>query len=174
VHELAQWHQQEWRASGRSVPVTRRVQRLRSHLHTDTLPNTWVALQEGALVGSVSLVDYVFQEERDTSAWVANLFVVPDCRHRGLGAQLLEFAETEASHCQLQRLFLFTPNRRDFYQQHDWQFLHQARVQGQWVDVMMKALNPEFEMLSARKIDNGMGRHQRGLPQALQSTPSRW
>ncbi len=147
LHALAQWHQQEWRDGGRSVPITRRLQRLRSHLKDDALPNTWIALQDNELVGSVSLVDYVFQQEHDTSAWVANLFVIPPLRKQGLGRQLLQYAEDQAEQADLQRLFLFTPNLKAFYQQSDWDFLHQARVQGQWVDVMIKALNPGYKAL---------------------------
>ena len=140
IHALAQWHQCEWRGTGRSVPITRRVQRLRSHLQDEGLPNTWVAMEGEELVGSVSVVDYVFREERDASAWVANLFVVPNRRGAGLGAALLAFAEAAAHKQALQRLFLFTPDRREFYRQRGWQFLHQARVQSQWVDVMTKPL----------------------------------
>jgi len=143
VPSLAQWHQQEWRGVGRVVPVTRRIQRLRSHLHDNSLPNTWIAIDGGTLVGSVSLVDYVFQEAQDTSAWLANLFVIPQYRHRGLGRRLLQFAQDQANHSDLRRLFLFTPNRRYFYQQQGWYFSHQARVQGDWVDVMVKQLNPD-------------------------------
>lgn len=155
LHALAQWHQQEWRASGRSVPITRRVQRLRSHMKNDLLPNTWVAYQAHELLGSVSLVDYVFQDPSDASAWIANLFVLPQLRGRGLGRQLLAHAEQEAQDLDLQRLFLFTPTQRTFYEHQGWSFLHQARVQGQWVDVMLKRLTQPDNWVSEQQFIRG-------------------
>jgi len=140
IHELAQRHQQEWRKGDRDVSVARREQRLRSHLHNQSLPNTWVALEGPNLVGSVSLIDYVRQNSRDASAWVANLFVVPRLRRCGLGARLLAFVENQGKTLNLHHLFLFTPNCQDFYRHHGWGSVQQARVQGQWVEVMRKQL----------------------------------
>ena len=186
IHELAQWHQQEWRYSGRSVPITRRVQRLRSHLESNGLPNTWLALStnsethrssNASLLGSVSLVDYVFQNSCDTSAWVANLFVVPEQRGKGLGAELLAFAEGQAEGLNLSRLFLFTPDHRDFYQSKRWAFVNQARVQGQWVDVMTKDLNSDRPVdIQQGQEDSLIGGQNIRLQQVLSSAPSqsRW
>ena len=140
IHELAQWHQLEWCNSGYTVTISRRVQRLRTHLQSEGLPCTWLAMQADRLVGSVSLVNYAFAQNSFTTAWLANLFVVPTQRRKGLGHQLLAYAEQQASLLGLKELFLFTPNRRQYYESHQWSFTHQSRVRGQWVDVMKKAL----------------------------------
>lgn len=140
LDQMAALHQQEWQGNGRKVSLQGRRERLQSHLRTTGLPNTWLALHNNELVGSVSLIDYVFHSAHEPSAWVANLYVTPTWRGRGLGRRLLAFAEARGPQFRLQRLFLFTPNLRDFYQQSGWHFLHKARVQGQWVDVMMKWL----------------------------------
>ncbi len=149
IQELAEWHQVEWRASGRQVPIARRIQRLQSHLQTPGLPNTWLALEGDRLLGSVSLVDYVFHADCIPSAWVANLFVVPRFRGRGLGQHLLAHAEAVARETGLQRLYLFTPDQRQFYARRNWQFLHQARVQGQWADVMTKPMDKQADLPKA-------------------------
>lgn len=155
---MARWHQREWRGYSPGVPLTRRIQRLNTHLQTGALPNTWVAQDNKVLVGSVSLVDYVFREESEASAWVANLFVVPWRRRQGLGTCLLAFAESEAARLDLKRLFLFTPDSRDFYLQHHWVCLHQVRVQGQWVDLMTKSLGCYQEAFNDTQNETALAR----------------
>lgn len=164
---LAEWHQQEWPqresspqklGDGRQgAPMGRRYKHLKSHLDDGALPNTWVALDHDELVGSVSIVDHVFHQDKEPSAWLANLFVVPRMRNKGLGRQLLQYAEDIADSFDLQRLFLFTPDCKDYYQRQHWEFLHQARVQGAWVDVMVKPLNLDL-----------YGLQQNILPQAME------
>lgn len=136
---VAQWHQQEWHQVSGQVSIHQRMERLQKHLTPTLIPSTWIATNNGDLLGSISLVNYEHNPANDDdSAWVANLFVTPNFRGQGIGQKLLRFVEAQANQAQLQRLYLFTPNHRHFYEQQCWSFLHQSRVQGQWVDIMMK------------------------------------
>lgn len=140
---LAQWQQHQWGGQNQSS-LDDRGQRLRSHLKDGALPNTWIALYQGEFVGSVSILKHSFHQDDRPSAWLSNLFVVPRMRNQGIGSQLVQYAEDMADSFSLQRLFLFTNEKREFYERQHWNFLYQARVSGEWVEVMEKTLDPEL------------------------------
>ncbi len=120
---LARWHHREWGALMRDWSHGDAERELTGHATRRTIPTTLVLLDDDALLGSVSLLDDDASQFRDLSPWLANLFVAPPARGRGLGAQLVAAAVDHARGMNVPRLYLFTPDHATFYARLGWSLL---------------------------------------------------
>ena len=137
VDQLADWHHAQWHAfySDWTHEIARAE--LLAHAQCKTLPTTLVLIENEVLLGSVSLLeDDAIELSAIGSAWLASLYVKPDARGRGFGAQLVNALMQHAKNISLKEIFLFTPEHKAFYQIHGLQLLQQAHVNRQQVDVM--------------------------------------
>lgn len=143
---LARWHHREW---GGLMPDWSREdaeRELTGHATRRDIPTTLVLLDDGALVGSVSVLDVDASELREYSPWLASLFVAPPARGRGLGAQLVAAAVDLARAIGVPRLYLFTPGHEAFYARLGWTTLDTTRrVGGRPVTLMAIELAPPAE-----------------------------
>ena len=137
VAQLAAWHHAQWHEyhTGWTHEVARIE--LQSHTLSRALPTTLVLIENNLLLGSVSLLeDDAVELSAIGNAWLASLYVKPEARGRGFGAQLVKALMQHAKNIKLKEIFLFTPEHKAFYQMLGWKVLQQATVNGQRVDVM--------------------------------------
>src|SRR5687767_1256927 len=138
VATLAAWHHAEWGHlySHWTLEVARAE--LEEHAtRTRGLPTTLVALEDDALLGSVSLVlEDAPEFAEHGSPWLASLYVTRPARGRGLGAALVRAAVARAADEGVAELFLFTPEHREFYQRLGWRPLARTALKGTGVDLM--------------------------------------
>ncbi len=139
---LARWHHREWGALMRDWSHGDAERELTGHATRRTIPTTLVLLDDDALLGSVSLLDDDASQFRDLSPWLANLFVAPPARGRGLGAGLVGAAQNLARELGVPRLYLFTPEHLDFYQRLGWQRLGERLLDAHPVSLMAIDLAP--------------------------------
>ena len=116
---LAGWFHREWSTfDGRSVKMIEA--QLAENLSRDSLPITFLAIQESNLIGTVSLDLSDLPSHDHLSPWLASLFVVPGARGRGNGTALIRHAQEFArSHC-TGRLYLWTPGPTRMYERCGW------------------------------------------------------
>ena len=135
---LAAWHDAQWGHlySHWTLEVAR--SELEEHaLRTSGLPTTLLALEGDELLGSVSLVFEDAPElQEHGSPWLASLYVKPQARGRGIGAQLANAAVARARLEGVDELFLFTPEHRDFYARLGWREIARTALKGTPVDLM--------------------------------------
>lgn len=137
IATLAAWHHAQWGHlyDGWTLEMARAE--LEEHAHGHGLPTSLVLLEQGRLIGSVSLVLEDAPEFCDQgSPWLANLYVLPEARGRGLGAQLVNAAVQVAARQQIPELFLFTPEHSGFYQRLGWHLIARTTLKGTSVDLM--------------------------------------
>ena len=138
VATLAAWHHAQWGHlySHWTYDVCRAE--LDEHASRSAgLPTTLLALDGDELLGSVSLVFEDAPElQEHGSPWLASLYVKPEARGRGYGAQLANAAVARARLEGVGELFLFTPEHRDFYARLGWRPLARTALKGTPVDLM--------------------------------------
>ena len=137
VDTLADWHHAEW--GHLYADWTRDVARaeLADHARRRDLPTTLVLVEQGELLGSVSLVLEDAPELSDRGGpWLASLFVVPQARGRGHGAGLVKAAVAMAAGAGVPRLLLFTPGQAAFYRRLGWRTFDRATLRGTPVELM--------------------------------------
>jgi GNAT superfamily N-acetyltransferase len=84
---------------------------------------TFVAIENGQVVGTASLDTEDLPPRSDLSPWLASVYVLPEFRARGLGAKLIEAVEGEAKARGFENIYLHTTDRADFYKKRAWQIL---------------------------------------------------
>ena len=143
--QIALWHHNEWLRAHLSSDVcpksiasklSEREKTLARHLCDDPLPTTLVAHIGDRPVGTVSLVYYQFTKSSEATEWLTNLFVIPECRCRGIASLLLSCAIEYANSHLLERLLLYTSDQVAFYQKRHWRSINRGVVQGQNVEIM--------------------------------------
>ena len=138
VATLATWHHAHWGHLYSHWTRAVCLAELEEHAgRADGLPTTLLALEGDELLGSVSLVFEDAPElQEHGSPWLASLYVKPDARGRGLGAQLARAAVARAAAEGVPELFLFTPEHKDFYARLGWRPLARTALKGTAVDLM--------------------------------------
>lgn len=133
---LAAWEQQEW---GHLLPeatfetfISHFAQRITFH----RLPQTFVAVAGPTPVGMASLDPHDMETRPELSPWLASVYVAPEFRNKGVGSRLARTVMAEAKTLGLEKFYLFTPNKVDFYRRLGWQIVESTRYRGEEVVIM--------------------------------------
>ena len=138
VATLAAWHHAQWGYLYSHWTQEVCLAELQQHAEREQgLPTTLLAFEGEELLGSVSLVFEDAPElQEHGSPWLASLYVKPEARGRGVGAQLTHAAVARAAAEGVEELYLFTPEHRDFYASLGWRELGRTALKGTPVDLM--------------------------------------
>lgn len=123
---VADWIYHQWWTAVEGASVVTLSDLLRSHLTLDQMPLTLVASINSRPVGTATLLAHDVGTERwpDLSPWFAALYVIPEYRHRGVGASLVHAAVSKAAALGVRVLHLSTIGREGFYAHLGWQVMH--------------------------------------------------
>ncbi|MFO1369996.1 MAG: GNAT family N-acetyltransferase [Marinagarivorans sp.] len=143
-----------------SDALQERQSQLRQHLAANLIPTTFVLLEKGRAVGSVSLVNYRRQNDKTPSAkrievhapdekvadktpqttWLTNMYVLPEHRKQGLAQVLLNRAEDYARSLQLKHIYLYAQEAEGYYKKRGWLVLKTVNLEGQKLKVLVRHL----------------------------------
>lgn len=137
IPTLARWAQATW---GHWSP--QRTKEAYTAMYTartqiGRLPETFVAMDGERPVGMASLVDTDLPARPDLGPWLAAVYVDEVYRRRGIGSRLVTTVLNEARALGIRHLYLFTPDRADFYSTLGWRFLAEATHRGDPVVIMV-------------------------------------
>ncbi|MBB4130873.1 putative N-acetyltransferase YhbS [Xanthomonas campestris] len=115
---------------------------LRSHTRDGVIPTTWVALDQGQWLGSVSLLDNDDARIRQWSPWLASLYVQPHARGQGIGEALVAHCVQTAAGLGVDTLYLYCqPDLAPFYQRLGWQ-MHAGLLLGS-LPIVVMSIEPQ-------------------------------
>ncbi|WP_071871748.1 GNAT family N-acetyltransferase [Atopomonas hussainii] len=121
IELLADWHYAEWRLLyPQESREDFRDQLAASAESSGQLPMTWLAVNNGQLLGSVSLLKEDLDHAEEPGPWLANVFVHAGHRGRGIGRWLVEQAMQQAQALSVKCLYLFTEDQQLFYERLGW------------------------------------------------------
>lgn len=133
---VAGWVEQEW---GYLLPEATFETFVRSFAERTVphrIPATWVALTGEQVVGTVSLDPHDMTTRPEFSPWLAAVYVAPQFRGQGIGSRLVQTAMQEAGALGLSHLYLFTPDKMNFYERLGWQSIEVTHYRGLDVVIM--------------------------------------
>jgi N-acetylglutamate synthase-like GNAT family acetyltransferase len=136
IPTLAQWHHQQWHYLDPGTSVEQRAAWLAQHANHPQIPTTFVALSDGSLLGSASLIAHDMDTRPDLSPWMAAVYVVPEYRQQGIATALIGRIVAEAQTLGIATLYLFTPDKELFYTKRGWRLLERTSYRGVQVSVM--------------------------------------
>lgn len=137
VDQLADWHHAQWQHLYSDWNHALARKELLEHAQCKTLPTTLILTEDNVLLGSVSLVEVDAEALSNMgSPWLASLYVKVEKRGCGFGAALVKALLRHAKNISVEKVFLFTPEHKPFYQGLGWNVLRQEHLNGQQVEVM--------------------------------------
>jgi predicted N-acetyltransferase YhbS len=138
--ELARLHHAQWSHVSRFTTVDQHADKLRSRISQgrDGIPATYVLLIDGAVTGSVSLIDCddIGDVRPDLSPWLASLYVEPSRRRLGNGSALVKHCIEQAKQLGCSTLYLYTDTHSKFYERFGWRAIERRVSRGLDVSVM--------------------------------------
>jgi len=146
VPVVARWHWQEWGHTDPGGTLSAWTAGLARQADADDIPGTLVAVEAGAPVGAVCLVEQDMPGHppvAELSPWIKGLYVDPSARRRGYGTLLMSRCEAWAAALGHDALYLYT--ERDsaaerLYTRMGWQLLRNDHYDGISASVMRKSL----------------------------------
>jgi N-acetylglutamate synthase-like GNAT family acetyltransferase len=133
---LAQWQHLEWGHLRSDDTVEKRTARLRGSTNRDRIPITVVALDDGEILGSASLILHDMETRMELTPWLASVFVGEPYRRKGVGAELVRRIMVEAEKLDVPLLYLYTVHSERFYAALGWVLLEHTSYREQNVAIM--------------------------------------
>lgn len=139
---LAAWHYAEWRHLLPTWSVAEAAAELATHTGRRVAPTTVVALVDGELAGSASLLLEDMPDTETWSPWLGSVFVSPQCRSRGVGAAMVDRVVEDAAALGFPRIHLLTTEAEGWYRPKGWRTLERRRYAGLPAVIMGLDLKP--------------------------------
>ncbi len=138
---VASWIFDEWDHLIPGFTLEKLEAKLKGYLNKDTVPLALVALSDGLPVGTASIQPEDMSTRPDLSPWLAAVYVAPDYRNKGIGAQLVKGIENAARSLGIRKLYLFTPDQEKFYARLGWSLMETTNYRDQQVVIMDKTFD---------------------------------
>lgn len=140
LQTLAEWHHLEWSYLNPQTDFQMRLIEMQSYLDDELVPSTFIAKEENILLGSAAIVSHDMDILPDLSPWLASVFVASEHRRKGVASQLVKHIENKAKTENIASLYLYTPDREDFYLKLGWIVMEHKSYRGHNVSIMTKQL----------------------------------
>jgi GNAT superfamily N-acetyltransferase len=146
VEVVARWHYDEWGIGPEEVGLEVIRRRVADWATGGGIPCGYVAVVDGEVCGSASLVDHDMSDPPAGTAelqpWLSGVYVKPERRKTGLGPALVNAVEDAASALGHTRLYLYTApvTSVKFYAPMGWVTILSPFYEGRDVVVMQKDL----------------------------------
>lgn len=86
------------------------------------IPAMYVAFIDGVPAGIVALLRADLFSRQDLFPWMADLYVCPEHRSKGIGSALQDFALKRAKEMGYQKIYLYTP-LVGYYEKNGWKYI---------------------------------------------------
>lgn len=136
VPVLAQWQHDEWGQANSADTAEARKAYLEGACQRDRIPLTVVALDNGEVLGSASLVSQDMETRAELTPWLASVFVGKPYRRKGIGAALVRRIMDEAGKLEVPLLYLYTVHSEKFYAALGWTLSEYASYHEHTVAIM--------------------------------------
>jgi len=92
-----------------------------AHGSPEDIPLIYVAFLDGAPAGSVALLRADLFSRQDLFPWMADLYVAPEYRSRGIGSALQDYILEKAVERGYREVYLYTP-LTGYYEKKGWEY----------------------------------------------------
>lgn len=141
IIQLAKWHYKEWAILNPGQSLEDRINNMQTYLKKDFIPSMYIAKYNNHLAGSVAIVEHDMVTRKELSPWLASVYVTVELRNKGIGSQLVQHTVRKAKESGIDKLYLFTPDKVDFYKRLGWSVLEETAYHCEPVTIMQICLN---------------------------------
>lgn len=122
------------------------IKGLREHCNDKQFPITYIVLENENFLGTFSLRACDLDSHKQFTPWMGSVLVPPEKRNQGIGAFLVKQAEEKSKTMGYDFLYLFTPNKADWYAKLGWNTVDLSTLKNTPITIMRKSLTafPNF------------------------------
>ncbi|MBK5968607.1 MULTISPECIES: GNAT family N-acetyltransferase [Thiorhodovibrio] len=139
---VAQWLYGEWGHLNKGSSVERAMAHLSKKPNRDGLPFSIIAKNNNDVIGIARLVLFDIGIRQNLHPWLSSVYVPPNHRHKGIGRQLCQAIVDVSRELSFQKIYLFTPNKTDFYAHLGWIRLEELEYRNEMVTIMYHENQP--------------------------------
>lgn len=133
---IAKWHHDEWAYLNPQSTLKNRIKKYHEYLGQVFIPSTYVAFEKDDIMGSASIVKSDMKTRMEYSPWLASVYVHPEHRNKRIGTKLVSHVMAMAKKNDCETLYLFTPDKENFYKRLGWSTIHRESYSNANVFVM--------------------------------------
>lgn len=133
---VARWIYDEWRHLIPQDSLEAWTRHFTDRLCRRRIATTFLAFNQKDPAGSASLVAHDLDIRENLSPWLAEVYVRPEYRQRGIGSALVQRVVREAEVLDVQTLYLYTFDREAFYERLGWAVMEQTEYRGKPITIM--------------------------------------
>lgn len=141
--KVAGWHHRQWGYLHPNRTVDDVEDELKIYENIKEFPLMWLYVLETEVVGTIELTVDDMPTRPEFSPWLASLYVDEGHRNQGIGLALAEHCIDEAKRRGFKELFLFTPDKEQFYLRLHFSVIERPLYHGQRVSIMRLSLLEE-------------------------------
>ncbi len=142
ISTIAEWHYHQWGSRNKAAgSINQLITGFWAQADSKRIPMTFVAMAGPELVGFASLTTHDADAPKDLSPCLANVYVTPSQRNNGVGSALVERSVNQAAELGVKKLYLFTPDKEDFYIHLGWSTEERIILRNEKVAVMAFTTN---------------------------------
>ena len=149
LRQIARWTRDEWIRDGSEATLDRLEALFAERAGSRELPLMVIAQDssdprdgQGGLVGFASLVASEMKRARPTlGPWLSGVYVRPESRGRGVGAELCRRIADEARRLGASEAYLYTRDQQALYTSLGWSVFSEEYHEGAWVTIMRLTLS---------------------------------
>lgn len=104
--------------------------------NNNLLPIIFIAIEGESPLGTASIVKRDMKSHLELEPWLADVYVRKDKRGKGYGTKLVKRILKEAKQHNFKKLYLFTPDKKNFYQKIGWKLYKHEEYRHEMVDIM--------------------------------------
>ena len=120
IPTVARWHHAAWGHLRHDDSLERRIKRLEGNMGHQEIPTVLIAVEDGIVLGSASLIPHDMDTRKDLTPWLASVYTDESHRGRGIGSAVVQRVMAEAKTLGVETLYLMTPDRQTFYERLGW------------------------------------------------------
>jgi len=143
IPTVARWVYGEWSSIMPYDSLEEWTRDLEGRLRRGQIPTTFVALLGDQPVGCASLVEHDLETHRHLSPWLAEVYVCPAYRRRGIGSALVRRAAEQARALGIKTVYLYTFDREKFYARLGWSTWERTEGHAERITVMKQELDSQ-------------------------------
>ena len=137
---IVSWLHAEWGHLMPEISVQKLASIFEERVIPHQIPQSFVAVVDGQIVGTASLVRHDMSSRMDLTPWLASVYVAPEHRNQGIGSGLVQHVMQQAQQHNIQTMYLFTPGQEAFYTQLGWATYGHCLFQQEPVTIMRAEL----------------------------------
>jgi N-acetylglutamate synthase-like GNAT family acetyltransferase len=133
---IARWLENEWGDLSPDVNFSKICSDLQKQKNIHHIPETFIAVENNKFLGTASLVENDMSTRSELTPWLAGVFVDPTYRNNGVGTELVKTVLSEAEIIGINKFYLWTTNKMNYYTKLGWQFFEKANYLKKNVTIM--------------------------------------